>query len=140
MLTDANADPYEKDNSGRTALHYAVYSGRPEILTILTQHGTDIVHVKDHAGRTALHHAVFMEANKVLMIQKLLNYGADVNALDMDKRTPLHHAAEANKAGVIHILVERGAHTSIKDGLSNKTPMELAANDHIRELIIGYSQ
>jgi len=54
-------------------------------------------------------------------------------------RTPLHHAAEANKASIIGILIEKGAHTSLKDGLSKKTPMELAANDHIRELIIGYS-
>jgi ankyrin repeat protein len=80
-----------------------------------------------------------MEANVKLMVQKILSYGADVNALDADMRTPLHHAAEANKASIIGILIEKGAHTSLKDGLCKKTPMELAANDHIRELIIGYS-
>jgi ankyrin repeat protein len=58
-----NADPFEKDNCGRTALHYAVYSGKTDIMALLTQHNTDIVHIKDHAGRTPLHHAVFMEAN-----------------------------------------------------------------------------
>jgi ankyrin repeat protein len=55
--------PFEKDNCGRTALHYAVYSGKTDIMALLTQHNTDIVHIKDHAGRTPLHHAVFMEAN-----------------------------------------------------------------------------
>ena len=102
---DNNADPFEKDNCGRTSLHYAVYSGQSDILTVLTQHTTDIVHMKDHAGRTALHHAVFMEANQILMISKLLDYGADVNALDSDRRTPLHHAAEANKPRIIPILI-----------------------------------
>jgi ankyrin repeat protein len=36
MLMDSNSDPAERDNCGRTALHYAVYSGKVEILTILT--------------------------------------------------------------------------------------------------------
>lgn len=70
------------------------------------------------------------------MIQKLLNLGADVNALDNDRRTPLHHAAEGGKARVIPILCQRGASTGTKDTLKGKTPMELAANDHIKELII----
>jgi ankyrin repeat protein len=39
------------------------------------------------------------------MAVKLLNLGADVNALDLDKRTPLHHAAEAGKARLIPLLV-----------------------------------
>jgi len=72
------------------------------------------------------------------MISKLLDFGADVNALDSDKRTALHHAAEGNKPRVIPILIQRGAHTSLKDSLLKKTPLELAANDHIKELMIAY--
>ena len=138
MLMDNGADPFDRDNCGRTALHYAVYSGRTEIMALLTQHTTDIVHMKDHAGRTALHHAVFMEANQVLMISKLLDFGADVNVLDSDRRTALHHAAESNKPRVIPVLIQRGAHTSLKDSLLKKTPLEMAANDHIKELMIAY--
>lgn len=107
-------------------------------MALLTQHTNDVVHMKDHAGRTPLHHAVFMESNQVLMISKLLDYGADVNALDSDRRTALHHAAEANKGRVIPILIQRGALTGLKDSLMKKTPLELAANDHIKELIIAY--
>lgn len=73
------------------------------------------------------------------MVIKLLNSGADVNALDNDRRTVLHHAAEAGKARVIPILVQRGASTGTKDSLKNKTPLELAVNDHIKELIIVHS-
>lgn len=102
---DNGADPFEKDNCGRTAMHYSMYCGRTDIMVALTQHTNDIVHMKDHAGRTPLHHAVFMEANQVLMISKLLDYGADVNAFDADHRTPLHHAAESSKAKVIPVLI-----------------------------------
>jgi len=39
------------------------------------------------------------------MVLKLLNLGSDVNALDSDRRTVLHHAAEAGKARLVPILV-----------------------------------
>ena len=139
MLLDNNADPFERDNCGRSALHYAVYSGNKDMIELLTTNKPDLVHQKDHAGRTPLHHAVFMEGHsQVLMISKLLDIGADVNALDSDRRTALHHAAEANKKRIIPVLIQRGAHTAIKDSLKKKTPIELAANDSIKELMIVY--
>jgi ankyrin repeat protein len=59
LLLENNSDPFDKDSSGRTALHYACCSSSIEQLVILTEHGADLVHVKDHAGRTALHYCVF---------------------------------------------------------------------------------
>ena len=73
------------------------------------------------------------------MAQKLLNLGSDVNALDLDKRTPLHHAAESGKSRLIPLLVQRGATTGTKDSLKGMTPIELATSDHIKELIIVHS-
>jgi hypothetical protein len=40
------------------------------------------------------------------MVSRLLNFGADMNALDNDRRTVLHHAAEAGKSRVIPLLVQ----------------------------------
>lgn len=73
------------------------------------------------------------------MALKLLNFGADINALDNERRTPLHHAAEAGKARIIPLLVQRGASTGTRDTLKGKTPLELASSDHIKELIIVHS-
>jgi ankyrin repeat protein len=73
------------------------------------------------------------------MAIKLLNLGADVNAFDLDRRTALHHAAESGKARMIPLLVQRGATTGTKDTLKGLTPIELAATDHIKELIIVHS-
>lgn len=60
-----------------------------------------------------------------------------MNALDNDKRTPLHHAAESGKASAIEILCRNGAHTSIKDSLMKKTPIELACNNKIRQKLMS---
>jgi ankyrin repeat protein len=60
ILMDHNADPMEKDASGRTALHYACCSHNVEQLMLLGN-DLDLVHTKDHAGRSALHYAVFNE-------------------------------------------------------------------------------
>lgn len=76
---------------------------------------------------------------QVEMALKLLNFGADVNALDNERRTPLHHAAESGKARIVPLLVQRGATTGTRDTFKGKTPLELAANDHIKELIIVHS-
>lgn len=140
LLLENNADPYEKDNSGRTAMHYACCSTCVEQLALLTQHGDDLVHMKDHAGRTPLHYTIFNSMPRQLeMAVKLLNLGADVNAIDLDRRTALHHAAESGKARMIPLLVQRGATTGTKDTLKGMTPIELAATDHIKELIIVHS-
>ena len=121
-------------------MHYACCSNCVEQLTLLCEHGPDLVHIKDHAGRTALHYVTFNSIpRQVEMALKLLNFGADVNALDNDRRTPLHHAAESSKARIIPLLVQRGASTGTKDTFKGKTPLELAANDHIKELIIVHS-
>ena len=84
--------------------------------------------MQDYAGRTALHHAVFMNKNQAKMSQKLIDLGADVNALDKEKRTPLHHAAEEGKIQVIPILMKNGAIVSLRDGHTNKNPLELATS------------
>jgi len=64
--------------------------------------------------------------------------GANVNAVDESRKSPLHFAAEAGKASIIPILVQNGASTAMQD-LKQKTPIDLACSAHIRELIIVYS-
>lgn len=143
MLKDSNADPFERDCSGRTALHFACCTGSAvaaiEQIVTLCSDSTDLVHMKDHTGRTPLHYAVFNNCmHQTKVIQKLLQLGSNINAIDQDKKSPLHFAAEAGKASVIPLLIQNGASTGLKD-YRKKTPLDLAATDHVRELIIVYS-
>jgi ankyrin repeat protein len=50
------------------------------------------------------------------VIQFLLDKGADIKARDEYKWTPLHMAAESNKADAVKLLIDRGAVIDARDG------------------------
>lgn len=58
-------------------------------------------------------------------VENLLNSGADVNAVDSQKRTSLSLAAARGHRMVVLILLKRGADPSIKDG-NGDTALDLA--------------
>lgn len=59
-------------------------------------------------GLTALHQCCI--DNNAEMLQLLLEYGANVNAEDSEKWTPLHAAATCGHLRLVQCLVARGAH------------------------------
>lgn len=108
-------------------------------MVIMAARDPEVVHITDHHNRTALHYAIFnANPRKVDVVWWIIELGIDVNAVDEDRKSALHHAAENGKAKVIPILVQNGASVTIKDN-NKRTPIESASNDHIRELIIIYS-
>jgi hypothetical protein len=73
------------------------------------------------------------------IVRLLLDYGADVDMVDDDRRnTALHGAACCGNIEVVKLLLDRGANVNIKNR-DNMTPLVLAwASDHseITELLI----
>ena len=66
------------------------------------------------------------------------NYGADVNETDIENRTPLYHAVEANNIKAVKFLIENKADTEISSD-EGITPLLLAIknnNKKIAELLI----
>ncbi|PON55872.1 Arf GTPase activating protein [Trema orientale] len=52
----------------------------------------------------------------LLMIELLLQFGADINLRDFHGRTPLHHCISSGKNSLAKFLLRRGARPLIKDG------------------------
>lgn len=140
LLLKAGSDQFQKDCLGRTPFHYAATGGKATLLIIMASKDPEIVHWTDDHGRTALHYAIFNNNQKqVNIIRTLLELKSDINAVDEDRKTPLHHASENAKTRIIPILIQNGASLVIKDNVNKKTPLQCAANDKIRELIMLYS-
>ena len=110
LLLRAGSDQFEKDSLGRTAFHYAAAGGKSSVLVLMAARDPEIVHMTDDYGRTGLHYAVFNKNSKqVSIVRTLIELKSDINAVDVDGKTALHHASESAKSRVIPILIQNGA-------------------------------
>jgi len=50
----------------------------------------------------------------------------------------LFYAAEAGRTRIIPLLMQKGADMTLANYENYKTPLDVAANDHTRELLIVY--
>lgn len=66
-------------------------------------------------GCTLLHLACSNSGNQV-MLELLLQFGADINRSDYHGRTPLHHCIFSGNNKLAKYMIRRGAVASIKDG------------------------
>ena len=82
-----------------------------------------------YAGRTLLHSAA--GAGSLRMVELLLLLGADPNVLDGGRHTPLYctgnECAGPESAEVVHALVRAGARVDACDGVTEATPLHMAA-------------
>lgn len=76
----------------------------------------------ESGGFTALH--IASASGDTALVELLLKYGADPNALDTgDNASPLHHAAERNRLDVVKMLVEAGSDVNWDLDLHQRGPL-----------------
>ena len=82
------------DNTGCTALHFAVTTGDSETVSLLLSTETSLINVQDDQGQTPLHYACFNTRESYKEVIKLLlaNNECDPNVEDKDGNTPLQMA------------------------------------------------
>ncbi len=90
-----------------------------------SQNLNQVIAAKDSIGFTALHWAA--KYNRPYMARKLVENGANVDALNNYKRTPLHVAAWHGSNSVLILLVDRGANINAI-GHEGRTPLWEAAH------------
>nr|BAN09039.1 molecule possessing ankyrin-repeats induced by lipopolysaccharide [Rattus norvegicus] len=97
-----------RDGDGDTFLHIAVAQGRRALSYVLARkmNALHMLDVKEHNGQSAFQVAV--AANQHLIVQDLVNLGAQVNTTDCWGRTPLHVCAEKGHSQVLQ-AIQKGA-------------------------------
>ena len=149
-VLDAGVPVNVRDAGGWTPLHYAAGSGHLEICKFLIARGADPA-ATSHDGVTPLQVALravnknppviaylqtlrdyvglleAAEAGSVPAVNDFIARGADVNEVDLRKRTALHDAAENGHTKVMVALLEHGADPRREALDGDLTPLSLAA-------------
>ena len=156
LLLEHGADVNARKNDRSTPLHFAAQNARAEVICVLLEHvatlGTEgddgepafrsvseYINAQDAKGKTPLHlasagpHPLFPNVALLSLpnvARLLLEHGADVNARENDRFTPLHAAAQNGTVEVVRVLLEYGANVGAEDG-GGRTPLQVASsNDH----------
>ncbi|CAE7471210.1 ANKRD31 [Symbiodinium pilosum] len=120
---------FEKEGRAQP-IHLAV-QGCLENVQLLITAGADVnarVQVDGQDHFCPLHDAVFFR--DVDMVQYLLEKGASVNALNLDRMTPLHVAAKMGASEVAELLVRNEADTELRDE-NHRTALEVAVESGV---------
>lgn len=97
--------------AGHTALQAASQNGHVELIKVLMKYDVDM-EVEDKDGDRAVHHAAFGDEPEVI---KLLHRGgADLNARNKRRQTPLHIGVNKGHIGVVKVLLDLGCHPSLQ--------------------------
>ncbi len=100
-------------------LAYKAQFGRADDIPILTAQGAS-PDAKNEAGAPALVVASQrQDGNAESMLKALLEVGANIDAVDQDGRSALHHAAMLGKAKLVELLMEKGANSYVQDKFGN---------------------
>ncbi|KAL9025441.1 MAG: hypothetical protein Q9196_005738 [Gyalolechia fulgens] len=122
-------------------LQIAAHRGHVRIARFLLECGASI-DVTDNNGLSALHFAADAAKDETLMVELLLDYGANLQSVDRFLRNPLMLAASTGKLDVLQVLVARGADLQIQDKWC-QTALHHAANSRsvstFRSLLISAS-
>jgi ankyrin repeat-rich membrane spanning protein len=115
-LVEKGADVNAFDLSHMSAIEFASFHGRKEIVASLLQHGA--------SPSKALSEAV--AGARLDLVKWLLAQGADINYRGNQDRTPLFRAASRGNAEIVKLLLDHGAKVNLADR-NGKTPLVIAA-------------
>jgi len=131
----AEADLNTMQADGTTALHWAAYHDKADILAELLAGGAKS-DVANRYGITPL--LLACENGNEIIMRSLLNAGADANAKQRGGETALMIASRTGKPGVVKALLEKGAKIDAQDRTGQTALMWAAAEGHaeVIELLI----
>eukprot|EP00960_Hanusia_phi_P000504 13751-Hanusia_phi.AAC.3 len=133
-LTVSGEGLHASNEFGETYLHFAAFTGRPDLVILLILMFEDNVLVKvkwlldkgahcdarDNKGRSPLARCA---SGDVDCVKILIQRGADVDLADNEGITPLHYAALSQSFANLKLLLEAGAQINSYDKVNGCAPL-----------------
>lgn len=126
-LLESGVDPDLRDEHGRTALMLVLNFVPNSTFDVLLDGGADVKVRSGLSGMTPLHYAVTNRFATPAIIDKLIEHGADVDAVDESGRTPLMMAINHREGAIMERLIAHKASLDVKDA-SGQTALMVAAS------------
>lgn len=156
-LALSHMDINDRDASGNTPLHNAIYARNMPAIRFLIQRGADIYlrdfpngytprELASHLGYRRLADSFLalereterllesIDANDTVAVSNSLRRGASLGARDLRLDTPLHKAVQSGLNDIVKLLLHQGAKLDARNYLG-ETPLHVAAMRNHRELI-----
>jgi ankyrin repeat protein len=139
LLLERKADVNARNAAGASALMAASQTGRPEAVRLLLSKGAD-PNIRTKRNECALADAA--TAGNEETVKLLLDHGAEVNVADIRGYTPLLYAAgsDAMPAGVVKLLLAKGADTTAKGDGETATKLAAKRGDSEVARLLGVSE
>ena len=125
LLLEHGVDPNVRDSLGRSVLEIAILWCLPDIVKLLLIDGAD-PNVRDRNGLTLLMKTAIWGiqdarpmADKLQIIDYLLDSGAEIDARSPDGQTALMYAVRNSRMSIVEFLVSSGASLTISDRQGN---------------------
>ena len=114
-----------------TLLQAAIQHDQPDVVEYLIKNGVDIEMLSENM--TPLMHATSACNQHIADI--LIAHGADINALNLQKKTPLFYCAKHSTVEMAKLLVDKGAKINLKDR-KGRTAAEYALKNDNRKMAV----
>ena len=102
--------------------HNAVILGSTELVDLFLKKNPDLINAENNLSDTALHKAV--KYRKIEITQLLLNRGANIDAVNFSRQTPLYLAVLNQDFDMVKLLVNNNPLVIVHDGINPNSPIE----------------
>ena len=130
FLVKAQANLNLRDDVGKSPLLWALQAPTLSCAELLLQLGADVT-ILNHAGQHALYYAAVYH-DSAEMIKRLVDKGADVNAIDRNRHTALLGATERGHILLVNALLDGGADIDVLDPEGDSSLMQALLEGHIK--------
>ena len=131
-LMKFGASIMETTNFGKNVLHMAAEGNQPSMMIYLISKENQSHDCVDENGSTPLHRACYCGGEEA--VNFLINLGADINAQDKEKLTPLHLAVLGENENIVLKLLQKNANKNISNA-KGELPIDLARKKNCTSIV-----